>query len=258
MRRDHLIAILLAIAALPAGAALMVAPNYLHLTGWEILATFWGGVALTLMLIALAAFIAWRGESKPHTVHIRPMAGIIVLVLVFGGLLIGPHWSAPQTSPETSNATSPTQQFQRPPFIVSTAAKLIFACDIPLDPHVTPEQHARSKEEFERAIRAWSEMLGFAITISDVEGGLQIVIEAHTPEAKNRFISSGLPPTATKVTLEIRRVGPRIMVTAYNDLPPGLDIFSMLRPDPSSPQSVAEEKQVDDMLHKPVGTCHMI
>jgi hypothetical protein len=66
MRREHVIAILLAIAAFPAGATLMVAPDYLHLTGWEIPATFWGGIGLTVTPFLVVAFIAWRGESKAH------------------------------------------------------------------------------------------------------------------------------------------------------------------------------------------------
>lgn len=62
MRRDFLIAILLCIAAIPLGAALMVAPDYLHLSGYLVPLTFWGGIALSIALIVTAIFIAWRGE----------------------------------------------------------------------------------------------------------------------------------------------------------------------------------------------------
>jgi hypothetical protein len=65
MRRDYLIAIILAVAAFPAGAALMVAPEYHHLTGVAVPLTFWGGTGLFSALILLAAIIAWRGREKP-------------------------------------------------------------------------------------------------------------------------------------------------------------------------------------------------
>jgi hypothetical protein len=51
MRRDFQIAIVLAVAAIPAGTALMAAPEYLHLAGQSLAATFWGGVILTVLLI---------------------------------------------------------------------------------------------------------------------------------------------------------------------------------------------------------------
>jgi hypothetical protein len=72
MRRDYIIAIILAIAAIPAGATLMVAPDYLHLTGWEVPATFWGGIGLTTALILAAAIVAWRSERKPPAPAVSP------------------------------------------------------------------------------------------------------------------------------------------------------------------------------------------
>ena len=64
MPRACLIPIILAIAALPAGAALMVAPEYLHLTGAAIPLTFWGGIGLTVLLILSAAGLALKGEAQ--------------------------------------------------------------------------------------------------------------------------------------------------------------------------------------------------
>lgn len=65
MQRDHLIAIILAVAGVSAGLSLMVAPQYLHLSGKAITDTFWGGVALTTVLIVAAGVVALRGEAKP-------------------------------------------------------------------------------------------------------------------------------------------------------------------------------------------------
>lgn len=64
MRRDYLIAILLGVAAIPLGAALMVATDYLHLSGYLVPLTFWGGIALAVALITVAILIALRGERS--------------------------------------------------------------------------------------------------------------------------------------------------------------------------------------------------
>jgi hypothetical protein len=81
MRRDYLIAILLAVAAIPLGAAMMVAPDYLHLTGYFVPLTFWGGIALASGLIFIAAVIAWRGERMDD------------------GSAVSPHSNAPRNVP---------------------------------------------------------------------------------------------------------------------------------------------------------------
>ncbi|MEA2921961.1 MAG: hypothetical protein QOF07_1924, partial [Bradyrhizobium sp.] len=64
MRRDFQIAIVLAVAAIPAGVALMAAPEYLHLTGRSLALTFWGGIVLTVLLIVAAVILALRGEAQ--------------------------------------------------------------------------------------------------------------------------------------------------------------------------------------------------
>ena len=64
MRRDFQIAIILAIAAIPAGIALMAAPEYLHLTGTSLALTFWGGIVLTVLFIVAAVILALRGEAQ--------------------------------------------------------------------------------------------------------------------------------------------------------------------------------------------------
>ena len=68
MRRDYKIALLLGLAAFPAGAALMVVPTLFPNPPYWILAIcFYGGIALTLGLLISAVFVA-VGEDKPHAV----------------------------------------------------------------------------------------------------------------------------------------------------------------------------------------------
>lgn len=88
MRPDYRIAILLAVAAFPSGAALMVASEYLHLNPTAVFATFWGGIAIFLLLIAFAVRIALRGESKePPVGHKRRMIALIGMTVCAVGLV---------------------------------------------------------------------------------------------------------------------------------------------------------------------------
>ena len=88
MRRDHLIAIILWIAAIPCGAALMVAPEYLHLSGATQAAVFWSGVFVAAILFVLAIAIAVRGETQSAPKgHGRRMA-LIASAVVFGAIFI--------------------------------------------------------------------------------------------------------------------------------------------------------------------------
>jgi hypothetical protein len=97
MRRDFQIAILLALAAIPAGVALMAAPYYAE----EALKAFapqcfWGGLGLTVFLIIFAFVIAIRGEAaEPRIGHKRRMialTGMVVCGIGFGGFAAAYFW----------------------------------------------------------------------------------------------------------------------------------------------------------------------
>jgi hypothetical protein len=88
MRREYQIAIVLAVATVPCGAGLAVAPEYLHLKGAALAATFWGGFALTLALIVLAFILALRAEAQtPPKGHRRRMLAIIGMAVCGFGFL---------------------------------------------------------------------------------------------------------------------------------------------------------------------------
>jgi hypothetical protein len=88
MPRACLIPIILAIAALPAGAALMVAPEYLHLTGAAIPLTFWGGIGLTVLLILSAAGLALKGEAQSRHEPLRMAMADSSFWLAIGAAII--------------------------------------------------------------------------------------------------------------------------------------------------------------------------
>jgi hypothetical protein len=82
MRRDFQIAIILAVAAIPAGVALMAAPEYLHLTGKRLALTFWSGSVLTVLLITAAVILALRGEAQtPFKGRSNRMIAIVGMAL---------------------------------------------------------------------------------------------------------------------------------------------------------------------------------
>lgn len=112
MRRNDLFAIILMVAAVPGGVALMAAPEYLHLTGIALAITFWGGVLLTLLLLFLAIAVALRGEAKsPPSGHRRRMFALIGMTL-FGlgfvacAVVFFLPQEAPKKAPDAESAVS--------------------------------------------------------------------------------------------------------------------------------------------------------
>jgi MFS family permease len=93
MRRDYLIAIILALAAIPVGVVLMVAPEYLHLTGSEIPVAFWSGIGLSTLLIGSAVAVALNGEAgAPRQGHRARMIAIIGMVVFGAGFILCAIW----------------------------------------------------------------------------------------------------------------------------------------------------------------------
>jgi hypothetical protein len=104
MRRDFQVAILLALAALPAGVALMAAPEYFGVLKEYPGTFFWGGLLLTAALIGAAIVIAIRGEAgEPIAGHKRRMialAGMIGCGAGFAGLYF---WPTPHSGSVTGH-----------------------------------------------------------------------------------------------------------------------------------------------------------
>lgn len=88
MRRDYQLAIILALAAIPCGAWITVAPEYLHLTGVPLAATYWVSMGLTAILLTLAVAIALRADARmpPKGHGIRMLAIIGMGICGFGFL----------------------------------------------------------------------------------------------------------------------------------------------------------------------------
>jgi hypothetical protein len=248
MRRDYLIAILLAVAAFPAGASLMVAPVYLHLIGWQIPATFWGGIGLASLLIIAAIIVALRGEKQAPPVGHKRRLGIIIAVatIVMAAGTVGAVWLS--MSPALQPLPAVPQQ--------SRLDRFIFACDVP-EPQ-TPEDAKRQKEAVQSHVQAWADTIGVSVSFSDIPNGMRVMVEAKTKEAKARFASMGLFDRITKVFLEARWIDHRQIIVAYAEVPKDVMTLSAFLPDPSAPQIIEGQNLIARFLGAPEGVCHLI
>jgi hypothetical protein len=141
MRRDYQIAIVLAVAALAAGTALMAAPEYLHLGVQSLAVTFWGGVILTALLIVGAVAIALRGEAqaapKGHSYRMIAILGMAVCGAGFMAFAILFFVQRPSEDRVVQSAPS------APPPIVKTpiaSPPAIPPPPIPPPPPISPEK----------------------------------------------------------------------------------------------------------------------
>lgn len=88
MRRDFVIAILLALAAVPLGVAMMAAPLlFPSAPHWALVLCFYGGIALAFLLIGAALLVAVRDERRAERRGQRnrmiPLLGMMVCGIGF-------------------------------------------------------------------------------------------------------------------------------------------------------------------------------
>jgi hypothetical protein len=279
MRRDHLIAIILAATAFPIGAVGVVAPEYLHLTGAAVSLTFWGGIGLALALIALAAITAlwgeaiaaWFARSDASTVarKARAVVGALCLGGPFFGLLLysvtHPAQPTPDPLPSLPVVSTAPKFVPPPPSIaappgqrplISSAARFIFTC---IATKQTAAQAAKQKAFLQKNLASWGDQIGFTITMADTAGGgYHITVEAKTDEAKNRFLALGVLPIVAVIYIEVQQYGPIISVVARADLPPEYQSYSRITPDLLAPPVVEAQSEIPYFLALPDNACHLI
>jgi len=126
MRQDYFVAIILALAAIPAGTALMAAPEYLHLTGPYLALTFWGGVLLTLLLIFFAIAVALRGDAKsPAKGHRQRMVAIMGMAVFGLGFIACAVWFFAQRPEVTESVkTKSALEARGPTLEANTGGKI--------------------------------------------------------------------------------------------------------------------------------------
>jgi hypothetical protein len=93
-----------------------------------------------------------------------------------------------------------------------------------------------------------------SFTLSEIRGGIKIVAEANTAEARRRLLGSFV----SKLTVEIRRVGQQEIVTVFIDLPELLRFWSFMSPDPSAPEMTEIQGKMEKLIGATAGKCHLI
>jgi hypothetical protein len=159
----------------------------------------------------------------------------------------------PSAAPPNSVARLTSDQ------MASRATKLIFACNVPLDPSITDAKRAKQREQFEKDAKAWGDTIGFSILLSDIDGGYRLTIKAETLEAQGRLITAGGSPALSAVSyMDFRRIGEQVVVAVYSDLPKGFEFFSLFPLDPADSKITTVANNISKLLAAPAGTCRVI
>jgi len=97
MRKDFQIALLCAIASLPAGLAMSIATDYFPFLKEHPSIGFWGSLGVTFLLLALAVIIAIKGEQAAERCgakkRMTPFVGMILSGIFFLGFAAWYLWS---------------------------------------------------------------------------------------------------------------------------------------------------------------------
>jgi hypothetical protein len=229
MRREYAIAFVLALAAIPAGVSLMVAPEYLHLSGIAIPLAFWGGIVLTIVLLAVAVIIAMSGEAKaPLAGHGRRIGAILGMFIVLSIAIVAAAWMLLPPS--------------LPPFVLfSNAGKMIYRCPLPVIAGNLQERAAAIEGTF-----------GIAVRYDQTPpGGYRIEATPKTAEGQ-RYMAGAL-----KWTIEIRKEGSDSLVTSTIQMPEPLGRLFRFIEIPAD-KVLPDTRLFEQLLGVPQGTCRML
>jgi hypothetical protein len=250
----------LAIAVVIAGLSQIVAP-------WS--GPWWAGMTVAILIaVATGLHLFWANLPEvaqaaigptiwQPTGYLRAWIGVLLLCLLLGGGYIGSHWPTAflRTSKTLSSAETKAPEITGP--LVSRLDHFILRCDVPPPTGKTVEQTLSELEEYKKNMGILGDALGLSITLVTIRGGIRMEIETVTEEAKQRILpisSLGV----TKLTLEVRRVGPMEIVSAYMKMPPQLAFYGWIPPNPIAPDTIAARQFIEHLLGVSDGTCHVI
>jgi hypothetical protein len=231
------IGIALALLGLGGGGALFVLPHpasdYL---GWSMIGTsVVGGAALA---------VNHFGRKAAVTLVI---VGVLSFYWYYSNILNG----TPTISVVPPTAPTPAGEQ-----LLSRMDKLIFACDVPLPDAEAAAKFPQTKETFKQNMDIFGDAVGMSSSVTDIRGGIRIELEANTEEARRRLLTSGTG--ASKLTIEVRRLGPKEMVNVSVTLPEVLRFFSFMAPDPSAREIVEIQSKMEKFIGATPGACHLL
>jgi prepilin signal peptidase PulO-like enzyme (type II secretory pathway) len=180
------------------------------------------------------------------------MALTSLLFVGIGGFL---YWHFQPKAPDVPVVQKPNEapKVSPSPQILSRLDHFIFACDVPPPDSETAVKFPQAKEEMKQRFAVWGDVVGMAITVTDIRGGFRIDAEASTEEAKRRLFVAGAA-SATKASISVRRIDQQIIVDVTSILAP---IFGMMTPDPSSQDTLAIQGKVENWV-RAAGKCHLL
>jgi hypothetical protein len=171
------------------------------------------------------------------------------------------HWRVamglPPSTPEPP-PVPPASPPALPPSLptISRLDRFIFACDIPAQ-HTAEEQNEKNAR-VRSNIQIWADTVGIPVEFFYIPSGLQVVSEAKTPTTKARFISMGILSGVTKLTIEMRRNGDKLLVAAYGDVPKNTAFILGLAPDREAPLIISGQKLIAQFLEGPEDACYLL
>jgi hypothetical protein len=170
------------------------------------------------------------------------------------------HETTPTVAPTTPAApvwglTALPPPFS-PPLLKSTFDKMLFSCDVPPPTPDDVAKHPHAKEILQNDVKAWGEIVGVDMQVSDITNGISIDVEGKTDEAKMRLWRLGFKDI-NKFSLQFRRIGDNIFVTYVFEFPPSLKPVLLFTPNPYSDDLQILRRLTESLTHAADGHCRM-
>jgi hypothetical protein len=210
-------------------------------------------IAGSLGVAAIYAFMVWtvpairERRANPQSERLGIHLWTMLFYFMCTALVVG-VWRFVPAQPTTPKiAGVPISQ------LISRMDNIIFACDVPPPDTETAAKFPAEIDKFKKNLDIFGDVAGLTYTVSPIRGGIRIVAEATTPEAKRRLLSA-----VSKLTVDIRRLGEKEIVNLSMDLPEILRFWSFLTPEPSASEVAEVRRKIEIMLGVADGKCSLI
>lgn len=120
----------------------------------------------------------------------------------------------------------------------------------------TINQTLADLSDYKQKLDIMGDALGISYSIVTIRGGVRLVAEAVTDEAKRRMPLSAYG--VTKATFEIRRIDQDEIVNVYVNLPSQLSFWALIPPNPQAPDAIQLVLTIEKLLGVPSGGCRII
>jgi hypothetical protein len=194
---------------------------------------------------AIYAFLIWtvpiirEHRSNPGSDKLKNHLLLIVFLFSSAALVVS-IWRLVPPPPSRSSAPISTSQ----PQLLSRMDRFIFACAVPPPDPESAATFQQQLEIYKQNLEVLGDAISMSITLTNIRGGVRIVVEANSPEAKRRMLES----PSSRLTIEIRRVFQQLIATVFLDLPEILRFFSYAAPEPSAADTQMVKKFVERLV----------